>query len=114
MSASSNSLELIYSLGNGQACLVLGSAGGNLQAQARAKKNGKNFEIVYAQPREGSMLWIDVAAIPKNAVNVDNAYKFIDFLLEPRIAAIMSEKTGYASANRAAIALLPKPISTIP
>ena len=105
-----DSLDYIYGLGDGQACLVFGSAGGVFQAQERTKKTGKNFQIVYAQPREGSMLWVDVAGIPKNATNVDNAYKFIDFLLEPRIAATMSEKTGYASANRAAVALLPKQI----
>ncbi len=105
-----DSLDYIYSLGDGRACLVIGFAGGIFQAQERARKNGKNFEVVYAQPREGSLLWIDVAGIPKNAANVDNAHKFIDFLLEPKIAATMSEKTGYASANRAAAALLPRQV----
>ncbi len=50
--------------------------------------------IAYAIPREGSLLWIDVAAIPKDAPNADNAPRFLDFLLEPMVAAASSEAHG--------------------
>ena len=58
--------------------------------------------------------WIDVAAIPKDAPNPDNALRFLDFLLEPKVAAASSELTGYANANTPATALLPKDISGNP
>ena len=63
---------------------------------------------------EGSLLWIDVAAIPKDAPNPDNALRFLDFMLEPKVAAASSELTGYANANMPATALLPKDISGNP
>jgi putrescine transport system substrate-binding protein len=55
-----------------------------------------------------------VAAIPKDAPDVDNAYRFLDFMLKPKVAAASSELTGYANGNRAATALLPKDISGNP
>ena len=47
------------------------------------------------------MLWIDVAAIPRDAPNADDALRFLDFMLEPKVAAASSELTGYANANAA-------------
>ena len=54
------------------------------------------------------------AAIPKDAPDPDNALRFLDFLLEPQVAAASSELTGYANANTAATALLPQAISGNP
>jgi putrescine transport system substrate-binding protein len=43
--------------------------------------------IEYHIPKEGSLLWVDSLAIPKDAKHVDNALKFIDNLLDPKVAA---------------------------
>jgi putrescine transport system substrate-binding protein len=40
--------------------------------------------------------------------------RFLDFMLEPKVAAASSELTGYANANLPATALLPKDISSNP
>ena len=53
-------------------------------------------------------------AIPKDAPNQANAYRFLDFMLEAKVAAASSELTGYANGNKAAFALLPKDISQNP
>src|SRR5690606_35766211 len=37
--------------------------------------------LAYIYPEEGAVLWVDSFVIPKNAANVDNAHKFIDFML---------------------------------
>lgn len=42
-------------------------------------------------PKEGSTLWIDSMVILKDAKNKDLAYKFIDFILRPEIAAKISD-----------------------
>src|SRR5260370_8433736 len=60
------------------------------------------------------MLWIDVAAIRKDAPHPAQPLSFLDFMLEPKVAAASSELTGYANANKAATALLPKDISGNP
>jgi len=109
-----HSSEYINALAGGDICLALGFSGDIFQARDRAAKAKDKQDIAYAIPREGSLLWIDVAAIPKDAPSPDNALRFLDFLLEPKVAAASSELTGYANANTAATALLPKDISANP
>ncbi|WP_448377230.1 extracellular solute-binding protein [Fervidobacterium sp.] len=49
----------------------------------------ENFEFFI--PKEGGALWIDNMVILKDAKNKDLAYKFIDFILRPEIAAKISD-----------------------
>jgi putrescine transport system substrate-binding protein len=109
-----HSSEYINALAGGDICLALGFSGDILQARNRAAQAKDKQDIAYAIPREGTQLWIDVAAIPKDAPNGDNALRFLDFMLEPKVAAASSTLTGYANANLAATALLPKDISGNP
>lgn len=74
----------------------------------------ENSNIKYTYPKEGVILWMDSFAITTNAQNVDNAYKFIDFLLRPDVAKQVSESLGFATANKAALSLLSKEIRNNP
>ncbi len=109
-----HSSEYINALAGGNICLALGYSGDIFQARDRGAKAARKVDVAYAIPKEGSLLWIDVAGIPKDAPNVENAYRFLDFMLEPKVAAASSELTGYANGNQAAFALLPKEISGNP
>jgi len=109
-----DSIDYIDALGDGEICLAMGFAGGIFQARDRGLAATPRRDIAYATPREGGQLWIDVVAIPKTAPHVDNAHRFIDFLLEPRVAAYTTEATGYASANRAALPLLSRDVARSP
>jgi putrescine transport system substrate-binding protein len=109
-----DSFDYINALGDGEICLAYGFAGGIFQARDRGRSATPRREIAYAAPKEGSLLWIDVAAIPKDAGNVANAHRFIDFLLDPKIAAYTTEATGYASANLAAKRLLSHDLASSP
>ncbi len=62
--------------------------------------------LVYKYPTEGAILWMDNFVIPKNAKQVDAAHQFIDYLLRPENAKIVSEEIGYASPNLAARELM--------
>lgn len=66
----------------------------------------ENPAIEYIYPDEGVILWLDSLVIPANARHVENAHKFIDFILRPEVAASISEEIGYASPNLAAVATL--------
>jgi len=46
---------------------------------------GSNLELIL--PEEGATMYIDTMLIPTKAKNIDNAYKFIDFMLEAENAA---------------------------
>lgn len=63
----------------------------------------ENPAIRFVYPEEGVMLWVDSLVIPKSSKHVENAHKFIDFLLRPEIAVMISEEIGYASPNKAAL-----------
>ncbi|MFI5000487.1 MAG: polyamine ABC transporter substrate-binding protein [Reyranellales bacterium] len=109
-----HSSEYINALAGGNICLAFGYSGDILQARDRAAKATDKRDIAYTIPNQGSMLWIDVAAIPKDAPNPDNAHRFLDFMLEPAVAAASSTLTGYANANLAATSLMDKSISGNP
>lgn len=68
--------------------------------------HGENPAIEYVYPAEGAALWMDSLVIPTNARNVDNAYRFISYLLRPEVGKAISEEIGYATPNLASLALL--------
>lgn len=71
----------------------------------------ENDKLDYVVPKEGSNLWFDNMVIPKTAKNLDGAHKFINFMLEPDVAAQNAEYVGYATPNKDALKLLPEDIS---
>ncbi|HVJ43383.1 MAG TPA: polyamine ABC transporter substrate-binding protein [Dongiaceae bacterium] len=93
-----HSSSYINDLANGEVCAVLGWSGDVFIAASRAAdaKNGNNIE--YHIPKEGSLLWVDNLAIPKDAQHVDNALKFIDNLLDPKVAAAGVNFVTYPSS----------------
>lgn len=62
--------------------------------------------LEYVYPREGIIAWLDSFVIPKNAKNPEAAHKFISFVLQPEISALISEEIGYATPNLAAREML--------
>ena len=97
-----HSSQYINDLANGEICAAFGWNGDVLQARDRAREAANGQDVAYFVPREGSMLWVDVLAIPVDAPHVDNAHRFIDYILRPAVAASISNAVNYASANRAA------------
>ncbi len=56
----------------------------------------------YVIPREGSQIWVDNLAIPARAPHRDLAEKFINFLLDAKVGARISNFTRFATPNAAA------------
>ena len=56
-------------------------------------------KLAYIVPKEGGTFWMDNLCIPSKARNVENAYKFINFIMEPEINAEIVNDVHYASAN---------------
>jgi putrescine transport system substrate-binding protein len=109
-----HSSEYINALAGGDICLAFGYSGDIFQARDRAAKATEKRDIAYAIPNQGAMLWIDVAAIPKDAPDPGEANRFLDFMLDPKVAAASSDLTGYANANSAATPLMNKSITGNP
>jgi len=60
----------------------------------------KNMKFVI--PKEGAELWVDTMAIPAHAPHSKLANEFINFILDAKNGASLSNYTHYASPNKAA------------
>ena len=114
-----NNAEYKDALANGDACVVMGYSGdilGAADAAAQAAQaTGKPApDIRYVIPKEGALRWIDVMAVPKDAKHPQNAQAFINYILDPKTAAAISDAVGYASPNKDAAALIEPAIASNP
>ncbi len=66
--------------------------------------------VRFTIPSEGAMMFVDNLAIPKNAPHQALAHEFLDFVMEPEIAAEICLTTGYSTPSRAGRGLLPTAI----
>ena len=104
----------IEAIANGDICVALGYNGDFVQARNRAKEAKNGIQIAYAIPDEGSLLWFDMLAIPRDAPHVANALTLVNYLMSPSAIADVSNATGFANANSAATALLNPSIAADP
>jgi putrescine transport system substrate-binding protein len=109
-----HSSQYINDLAGGELCAVIGWSGDVFIAAARAEEAKNNVHLDYKIPKEGTLLWVDSLAIPKDAKNVDNALKFIDYLNEPQVAANGVNFVNYASPNTGALELVSPDVKNNP
>jgi spermidine/putrescine transport system substrate-binding protein len=64
-------------------------------------------DIHYVLPKEGCEIWLDLFAIPTGAANATVAHEFLNYIMEPQIAARLAIYSKYPSPNLIAIELLP-------
>lgn len=60
-------------------------------------------DYVYVIPEEGTPTWTDNMAIPVGAPNAPLAHVFMDYILDPKVGADISNYTAYGSPNMASI-----------
>lgn len=104
----------IDDLAKGETCLALTYTGDAGMAAARAAEAEQPFEVLYRIPREGTLIWFDIMAIPADAPHPGNARAFIDFMLQPEAIAELTNELFFANANRAATPLLDEAVSGDP
>jgi putrescine transport system substrate-binding protein len=96
-----SSSEYIEALANGDLCISVAYNGDVMQARDRAREANKGIDIKFAVPKEGSILWFDMLAIPKDAPDLDSAYAFMNYMMTPQVIADVSNFKRYANANAA-------------
>ena len=107
-----DSSSYIEALANGDICIAVGYNGDVVQARKRAKEAKNGIKIGYVIPQEGSLLWFTMMAIPRDAQNVANAHRFIDYLMNPPVIANITNFVGFANAIPAALPLLDASIAS--
>jgi putrescine transport system substrate-binding protein len=101
-----HSSQYIDDLANGDLCIAVGWSGDILQARDRAEEAGQGVKIKYAIPKEGTILWFDMLAIPADAKHPKNAHAFINYLMDPQVAANNSNFVNYANGNGASLSMV--------
>lgn len=77
-----------------------------------AKQQNPYLQFIY--PKEGFVITLDSLAIPVGAKHVENAHRFIDFVLRPEIAKQITLESGFSTPNMAAKELLSIQVRTDP
>ena len=62
----------------------------------------EDSKFKYVVPEEGAVGWYDTLAISAGAEDVDAAYEWINFILNPENASVISSQTGYQTASEGA------------
>lgn len=89
--------------------------------KASVNWNGSTMRIrlalptaAYGYPKEGYPVWMDSVALLKDAQNVEEAYKFLNFIAEPENAGMISAFARYANGIAGSEAFMPEDMKTAP
>jgi putrescine transport system substrate-binding protein len=89
--------RIIGDLASGEICLAVVYNGDSLQARDRAHENQTGETIQYLIPEEGTIVWIDSFALPKDGPHPRNAHAFLDYMMRPQVAAANSNAIRFAN-----------------
>jgi spermidine/putrescine transport system substrate-binding protein len=81
---------------------------------AAMRSREKNTDVRFGYPKEGYPVFMDSAAILKDAKNVENAKLFLNFIMDPVNAAMLSDFAKYANGIKGSEAYMPAEMKTAP
>ncbi|KAF1071327.1 MAG: Putrescine-binding periplasmic protein [Pseudomonas citronellolis] len=88
-----DSERYIQDLNEGKLCVAMAWVGDALHAAQAGQP------VHFVVPQEGSVLFIDNLVIPAAAKHPQLAHRFIDYLMQPKVAAQITAATLYPNAN---------------
>ncbi|CAG4884429.1 Putrescine-binding periplasmic protein [Georgfuchsia toluolica] len=112
--AAFNNTSYIRLLASGDIWLAHGYSNDMFQAAAGAREAKRGIKIGYTVPREGAVLALDSMVIPHDAPRPDLALRFIDFMLNGRNSAELTNLTGSGNPNQAALPYVQPEIAANP
>lgn len=101
--AAFNAGSYFKELAIGNIWLAHGYSNDMFTAQQDARAAGRKFSIGWSTPREGAVFALDNLVIHRSGKRPDLAYRFIEFWLEGRAPAELTNAIGAGNANRVAM-----------
>ncbi|WP_423201098.1 polyamine ABC transporter substrate-binding protein [Corticibacter populi] len=92
--------DYIDQMARGQLCAVIGWSGDIMIAKDKSAETPTPQNLEVLLPKMGGLLFFDTMAIPKDAKHVDNAHKWINYILEPKVSAELTNAVFYANPNK--------------
>ena len=81
---------------------------------AAMRSREKNKDVRFGYPKEGFPFFMDSATILKDAKNVDNAKLFLNFIMDPQNAAMISAFAKYANGIKGSEQYMPAEMKDAP
>jgi putrescine transport system substrate-binding protein len=95
-----------HQLASKEICLAVAWSSDYRTAQARAREDGTGAHLAFTLPKEGSNITYNALLIPAAAPHPQAAHEFLNFILEPRVIAEITNDIGYGNDNVAARSLV--------
>jgi spermidine/putrescine transport system substrate-binding protein len=78
------------------------------------RSRAKNPDVKFGYPKEGFPFFMDSVAILKDAKNVENAKLFMNFIMEPENAALISAFAKYSNGIKGSQEFMPEDMKSAP
>jgi putrescine transport system substrate-binding protein len=101
-----DSTEYMNGLANKEFCISMSWSGDYAASRARAKAAGVDVNLAFTVPKEGANGSFDALLIPAGAPHPQAAHLFLNFLMQPRVIAAVTNDIHYANDNLAANAFV--------
>ena len=91
-----------HQLASNEICLAIAWSSDYSVAQARAREDGTGAHLAFTLPKEGSNITYNAFLIPASAPHPEAAHKFLNFILDPKVIAEITNDIHYGNDNLAA------------
>ncbi len=103
-----------HQLASQETCIAIAWSSDYSVAQARAREDRTGARLAFTLPKEGSNITYNALLIPASAPHPEAAHEFLNFILEPKVIAAITNDIYYGNDNLAARAFVNRDISNDP
>jgi putrescine transport system substrate-binding protein len=97
-----DSTEFLNGLANREICIAMSWSSDYANSRARARAVGIDVNLAFTVPKEGANETFSSLLIPVGAPHPEAAYRFLNFILRPRVIAEITNEIYYGNDNMAA------------
>jgi putrescine transport system substrate-binding protein len=91
-----------HQLASNETCLAIAWSSDYSVAQIRVREDGTGAHLAFTLPKEGSNITYNAFLIPASAPHPEAAHKFLNFILDPKVIAEITNDIYYGNDNLAA------------